>query len=80
MLIYECLTVVSWNKWLVGVAAALLPVQDTKCIVRSAIRPNLHVVLCPCKPFVNISARTVTSQSETPGRLGLLSGNYFISL
>ncbi len=43
MLIYECLTVVSWNKWLVGVAAALLPVQDTKCIVRSAIRPNLHM-------------------------------------
>lgn len=43
MLIYECLTVVSWNKWLVGVAAALLPVQDTKCIVRSAIKPNLHM-------------------------------------
>lgn len=43
MLIYECLTVISWNKWLVGVAAALLPVQDTKCIVRSAIRPNLHM-------------------------------------
>ncbi len=43
MLIYECLTVVSRNKWLVGVAAALLPVQDTKCIVRSAIRPNLHM-------------------------------------
>lgn len=43
MLIYEYLTVVSWNKWLVGVAAALLPVQDTKCIVRSAIRPNLHM-------------------------------------
>lgn len=43
MLIYECLTVVSWNKWLVGVARALLPVQDTKCIVRSAIRPNLHM-------------------------------------
>lgn len=43
MQIYECLTVVSQNKWLVGVAAALLPVQDTKCIVRSAIRPNLHM-------------------------------------
>lgn len=43
MLIYECLTVVSCNKWLVGVVAALLPVHDTKCIVRSAIRPNLHM-------------------------------------
>lgn len=43
MLIYECLTVVSWNKWVVGVVSALLPVQDTKCIVRSAIRPNLHM-------------------------------------
>lgn len=43
MLIYECLTVVSWNKWLVREAAALLPVQDTKCIVRSAVRPNLHM-------------------------------------
>lgn len=46
MLIYERLTVVSWNKWLVGVAAALLPVPDTKCIVRSAIRPNLHMYCC----------------------------------
>ena len=43
MLIYERLAVVSCNKWLVGAAAALAAVRDTKCIVRSTIRPNLHM-------------------------------------
>lgn len=69
MLIYECFTVISWNKWLVGVVAALLLVQDTKCIVRSAIRPNLHVVLCPCKPLLIYQPDdwTITRPSDTPG-------------